>query len=133
MGEAFEAGKLSTRRAYGAALAALGKDPRIVALDGDVSNSTFADYFISQPWLGAQIALWGGVAFVMGFVRGLKNNYAPFVALGLGTAGVYLGYQVVSEMLELQLEVGSSLVNPLLLSVTVLLTLMFVFWHPRRS
>ncbi len=95
--------------------------------------TTFADYFISQPWLGAQIALWGGVAFVMGFVRGLKNNYAPFVALGLGTAGVYLGYQVVSEMLELQLEVGSSLVNPLLLSVTVLLTLMFVFWHPRRS
>ncbi|MFQ5428911.1 MAG: transketolase [Phycisphaerae bacterium] len=37
-------GKLATRRAYGAALLALGKaDPRIVALDGDVSNSTFSD------------------------------------------------------------------------------------------
>ncbi len=37
-------GKLATRRAYGAALLALAEaDPRIVALDGDVSNSTFAD------------------------------------------------------------------------------------------
>lgn len=39
-------GKLATRRAYGAALAALGQaDERIVALDCDVSNSTFAEYF----------------------------------------------------------------------------------------
>ena len=95
--------------------------------------TTFADYFMSQPWLGAQIALWGGTACMMGFVRSLKNDYAPFVALGLGTAGTYLGYQVVSEMLGQQLEVDSSLVNPLLLSVAVLLALMFVFWHPRRS
>ncbi len=35
-----------TRRAYGAALLALGKaDERVIALDGDVSNSTFADIF----------------------------------------------------------------------------------------
>lgn len=35
---------LATRRAYGAALLALAEsDPRIVALDGDVSNSTFAE------------------------------------------------------------------------------------------
>ncbi len=39
-------GKVATRRAYGAALAALGQaDERVVALDGDVSNSTFAEYF----------------------------------------------------------------------------------------
>jgi transketolase len=39
-------GKLATRRAYGAALAALGQaDERILALDGDVSNSTFAEFF----------------------------------------------------------------------------------------
>lgn len=38
--------KLATRVAYGAALVAAGDvDPRIVAVDGDVSNSTFADMF----------------------------------------------------------------------------------------
>ncbi len=42
-------GKLATRRAYGAALLALGKaDERVVSLDGDVSNSTFANYFAKQ-------------------------------------------------------------------------------------
>lgn len=48
-GEALDKGKLATRRAYGAALAALGAlDDRIVALDGDVSNSTFAEIFAVQ-------------------------------------------------------------------------------------
>ncbi len=37
-------GKVATRRAYGAALLALAEaDPRVVALDGDVSNSTFSE------------------------------------------------------------------------------------------
>ena len=37
---------VATRKAYGDALAALGaRDPRVVALDGEVSNSTFADEF----------------------------------------------------------------------------------------
>ena len=38
--------KISARRAYGLALRELGKiDPAVVALDGDVSNSTFSHYF----------------------------------------------------------------------------------------
>jgi transketolase len=38
--------KVATRKAYGDALVALGaRDDRIVALDGEVSNSTFADEF----------------------------------------------------------------------------------------
>lgn len=38
--------EVATRQAFGAALAALGKaDSRIVALDGDVKNSTFAEEF----------------------------------------------------------------------------------------
>jgi len=42
----FEKGKMSTRRAYGLALRELGKiNPKIVALDADVSNSTFTEYF----------------------------------------------------------------------------------------
>ena len=39
-------GKLATRRAYGVALRALGQvNDRVVVLDADVSNSTFADMF----------------------------------------------------------------------------------------
>jgi transketolase len=38
--------EVSTRKAYGEALAALGDaDPRVVALDGEVSNSTYAEIF----------------------------------------------------------------------------------------
>src|SRR6202042_2199338 len=37
---------VATRKAYGDALVALGaRDPQVVALDGEVSNSTFADEF----------------------------------------------------------------------------------------
>ena len=42
-------GKLATRRAYGAALVALGRAcPDVVALDGDVKNSTFAEWFAAE-------------------------------------------------------------------------------------
>jgi transketolase len=38
--------EISTRKAYGEALAALGNaDPRVVALDGEVSNSTYSEIF----------------------------------------------------------------------------------------
>jgi transketolase len=43
-------GKLATRRAYGIALRALGEvNDRVVVLDCDVSNSTFADMFAKAP------------------------------------------------------------------------------------
>jgi len=45
---ALEDKKLSPRRAYGAALATIGEDKRIVALDGDVKNSTFAEIFAKK-------------------------------------------------------------------------------------
>ncbi len=39
-------GKISTRRAYGLGLRELGRlNSQVVALDGDVSNSTFSEYF----------------------------------------------------------------------------------------
>jgi transketolase len=45
-------GKLATRRAYGIALRALGQvNDRVVVLDADVSNSTFADGFAKVPAL----------------------------------------------------------------------------------
>lgn len=41
-----QTGSLATRKAYGIALRALGRiDPRVVSLDADVKNSTFAEYF----------------------------------------------------------------------------------------
>lgn len=45
-------GKLATRRAYGIALRALGEiNDRVVVLDADVSNSTFADMFAKDAEL----------------------------------------------------------------------------------
>ncbi|NQU09484.1 transketolase, partial [bacterium] len=45
---AYQSGdKVATREAYGTALAKLGQiDPRVVALDGDTKNSTFAERFL---------------------------------------------------------------------------------------
>src|SRR5204862_2414260 len=37
--------KVATRKAYGDALKALGARPTVVAMDGEVSNSTFAEEF----------------------------------------------------------------------------------------
>jgi len=38
--------KVATRQAFGEALAAVGADPAVVALDGEVGNSTFAELFL---------------------------------------------------------------------------------------
>jgi transketolase len=47
-----ETGAFATRKAYGVALQALGHtNPRIVALDGDVRNSTYSEYFYHDPAL----------------------------------------------------------------------------------
>jgi len=43
------AGEVATREAYGEALVRVGEaDPRVVALDGDVKNSTFAEKFMAK-------------------------------------------------------------------------------------
>jgi len=48
-------GKYATRRAYGVALKALGHaNSRIVALDADVKNSTFAELFSKDPELASR-------------------------------------------------------------------------------
>ena len=50
LGAMIESGKMATRRAYGVALRALGRsDSRVVALDADVKNSTFAEDFYKDP------------------------------------------------------------------------------------
>jgi transketolase len=48
-GMTLKAGKFATRKAYGLALRVLGhSDERVFALDGDVSNSTFAEWFAND-------------------------------------------------------------------------------------
>jgi len=50
-----QGGKMATRRAYGIALRALGQsNERVVSLDCDVSNSTFADMFKKDPGLASR-------------------------------------------------------------------------------
>jgi transketolase len=67
--------KIATRQAFGAALAALGRvDPRIVALDGDVKNSTFTQE-IENECPGQ---------FFQGFIA--EQNMVG-VAMGLATRG----------------------------------------------
>ena len=83
-------GKLATRRAYGAALAALGQaDERIVALDGDVSNSTFAEYFhkkFPNRFFECKIAEQNMISAAAGLAAGgfipFCSSFAKFISRG---------------------------------------------------
>lgn len=83
-----EAGKLATRVAYGAALMALGSaDERIVAVDGDVSNSTFANKFAQtfpKRFFEGKIAEQNMVSAGVGLAAGGKipfvSSFAKFLA-----------------------------------------------------
>jgi transketolase len=82
--------KLSTRRAYGAALAALGKsDKRVVALDGDVKNSTFADLLAKacpDQYFEGRIAEQNIISAASGLAAGGKipfvSSFAKFLVRG---------------------------------------------------
>jgi len=90
MEKQYEAKTLATRRAYGAALAAMGADQRVVVLDGDVKNSTFADFFAGkypdrffeariaeQNMISAAVGLSaaGKIPFVSSFAKFLVRGY----------------------------------------------------------
>jgi transketolase len=80
--------KVATRRAYGAALLALGHaDPRIVAVDGDVSNSTFANVFAKafpERFFECKIAEQNMVSVAAGLATGglipFASTFAKFFA-----------------------------------------------------
>jgi transketolase len=62
------------------ALAALGADPRVVGLDGDVKNSTFAEYFAGKypdRYLEARIAEQNMVSVAVGLAAGGR---VPFIS-----------------------------------------------------
>jgi transketolase len=115
--------KVATRKAYGDALAALGAaDPRVVALDGEVSNSTYAsefakafpgryfEMFIAEQQMVAAatgLAARGFTAFASTFAAFLTRAY-DFIRMGAisGTqlrlmgshAGVEIGADGPSQM-----------------------------------
>ncbi|MFP3938472.1 MAG: transketolase [Phycisphaerae bacterium] len=98
-------GKLATRRAYGAALAALGGDERVVAMDGDVQNSTFASFFAEKypdRYLEARIAeqnmvsaaaglsAAGKIPFVSSFAKFLIRGYDQLEMAAIGNTNIKL-------------------------------------------
>ena len=90
--DVLEKGKLATRRAYGIALRALGHaNPDVVALDADVSNSTFAEMFfqdeaLADRYLECRIAEQNMYSVAAGLSAGGKipftSTFAKFVTRG---------------------------------------------------
>ena len=76
--------KVATRKAYGDALAAIGARRDVVAMDGEVSNSTFADEFAQaypERYFEMYIAEQQLVAAAVGFsVRGYRPFASTFAA-----------------------------------------------------
>jgi transketolase len=76
--------KLATRKAYGDTLAALGARRDVVAMDGEVSNSTYADQFAQaypERYFEMYIAEQQMVAAAVGFsVRGYRPFASTFAA-----------------------------------------------------
>jgi len=103
---AVEAGALSPRRAYGIALRALGEaNPAVVAIDGDVKNSTYAEMFaqayperyfegrIAEQNMisaGAGLAAGGKVPFVSTFGKFLIRGYDQLEMALIGGANIKL-------------------------------------------
>jgi len=73
--------KVATRKAYGDALAALGaENPRIVALDGEVSNSTHADEF-AEAYPERYFEMFIAEQQMVGAAVGLGvRHYIPFAS-----------------------------------------------------
>ncbi|MGE3182285.1 MAG: transketolase [Phycisphaerae bacterium] len=89
-GGAVAKGKLATRRAYGATLHAAGKIlSQVVALDGDVSNSTFSEVFrkdFEKRFVECKIAEQNMVSLGVGFSAAgfipFVNSFSKFIARG---------------------------------------------------
>lgn len=109
---------VATRKAYGAALAALGDvDPRIVALDGEVSNSTgtgtfaekhpdrFFEMFIAEQQLVAAatgLSTRGHIAFASSFAAFLTRaadflRMAPVSRVDLRMVGSHAGVEIGAD------------------------------------
>ena len=105
LSDALETKSLATRRGYGAALAALGADERVVALDGDVKNSTFAEFFAKKypdryfeariaeqnmVSAAAGLAASGKIPFVSSFAKFLIRAYDQLEMAAITNANIKL-------------------------------------------
>jgi len=92
--------KLATRKAYGDTLAALGARRDVVAMDGEVSNSTYADQFAQaypERYFEMYIAEQQMVAAAVGFsVRGYRPFASTFAAF-LSRAYDFIRMAAVSQ------------------------------------
>jgi transketolase len=77
--------KVATRKAYGDALLALGALPDVVAMDGEVSNSTHADEFAKQypdrffeMFIAEQMLVAGAVGMSVRGYRPFASTFAAF-------------------------------------------------------
>ena len=72
--------KVATRKAYGEALAALGARPDVVAMDGEVSNSTYASLF-AQAHPGRYFEMYIAEQQMVGAAVGMSvRGYRPFAS-----------------------------------------------------
>ncbi|HYF14519.1 MAG TPA: transketolase [Phycisphaerales bacterium] len=120
MGALYHAGTLATRRSYGIALRELCKaNPRVVALDADVSNSTFAemvkkDASINARFLeckiaeqnmisvGAGLAAAGKIPFCSSFAKFITRAYdqiemAIYSGANLKIVGSHAGVTLAAD------------------------------------
>jgi len=115
-----QSGSMATRRAYGIALRALGQSSsRVVVLDADVSNSTFAEMFKKDPEcasrfveckiaeqnmisVGAGMAAAGKVAFCSTFAKFVTRAYdqiemAIYSGANLKVVGSHAGVTLAAD------------------------------------
>jgi len=101
MGAALKSKKLATRAAYGAALVALGEaDKRVVALDGDVSNSTYADRFAKaypDRFFECKIAEQNMISVAAGLSAGGKIPFASSFGKFIARAADQIDMAVISR------------------------------------
>ncbi|MCY4530236.1 MAG: transketolase [Chloroflexi bacterium] len=113
-------GKFAPRKGYGIALRALGHtNPDIVALDGDVKNSTFAEYFSQDPDLAhrffecriaeqhliscaAGLASGGKIPFASSFGKFVARGYDQFEMgfisrLNIKVVGSHVGVNIAAD------------------------------------
>ncbi len=109
--------KVATRKAFGEALAAVGADPAVVVLDGEVGNSTFAELFLKahpdryfemfiaeQQMIAAAagMAARGYVPFAVTFAAFLTRAYdfirmAAISGLSIRLSGSHAGVEIGAD------------------------------------
>ncbi len=113
-------GKFAPRKGYGIALRALGHaNPDVVALDGDVKNSTYAEYFSQDPGLAhrffecriaeqhliscaAGLASGGKIPFASSFGKFITRGYDQlemgFISrLNIKVVGSHVGVNIAAD------------------------------------